>query len=116
MKTVIAYAAIGAAMLGATFVFPARAVATAILVFAAVVWWVFVIWYAARSKWHKNPYGRNTMGTALGLATLLSVFSASAMFPRYGYYEVIWVLVFLNLAILGVEHTYYMERAQRHGK
>ena len=113
MKTLLAYFAIAGAMLGASLIFSDRTVSLAALFGATAVWWVFVIWYAMRSKWHKNPYGRNTMGTAVGLAALLTVFSTSVLFQRYEGYEVIWGLVFLNLLILGAEHTYYMEKAQR---
>lgn len=50
-----------------------------LLVGTAVVWWAFCIAYYLRSKWWKNPYGRNTMsvGAAVaGLHTMLAVYVA----------------------------------------
>jgi len=113
MRMLGAYVAVTAVVLASMLMFTPRTVSTTILLAATATWWVFVAWYAVRSRWHKNPYGRNTMGTGLGLALLLTVFSTSVIFKRYEGYEVVWALVFLNLAILGIEHTYYMEHTQR---
>ena len=113
MKTIARYISVLLLLASVLTFVPTRTMSTVLLVSAALTWWVFVAWYAIRSNWHHNPYGRNTMGTALGIAVILTVFSATALFPHYDNYELVWALAALNLMMLGIEHTYYMERAQR---
>jgi len=90
-----------------------RTIGVFTLIFATLAWTWFVTWYAIRSKWWKNPYGRNTMGTSAGILALLLVFSAQVIFKRYPGYEIVWSIVFLNLGVLGIQRTFYMEKAQR---
>jgi len=101
------------ALVVALLVFPGRTVAIVTLGVATAVWGTFIVWYHIRSKWWKNPYGRNLMGTAGGLFCVLALFFAGTLFQRYPGYMIAWAVVFTNLALLGIHRTYYMEMTQR---
>lgn len=103
------------AAMASMFVFPARSVAVASLATANLAWLVFCLWYTIRAKWWKHQYGWNMMGVAFWLCVVLSLFSAGILFGQYPHYEVVWAAAFINLTVLGVQRTYYMEMAQRHG-
>lgn len=97
----------------ALIVAPSRTVGLGALVVATIVWWVFVAWYTVRSRWWRTKYGRSVAGLGTGIAVLLTVFIAAILFGKYPGYELVWTLVFLNVAVLGIQHTYYMEKVQQ---
>ena len=109
MKYILATALITALMA----LFPVETVGLIVLLCSTVVWGTFTVWYSLRARWWRNPYGRNTMGTSVGIFALLLAFCAELLYGRFPGDQVLWTLVFLNLGIMAVHRTYHMEKVQR---
>lgn len=80
---------------------------------ALAAWIGFVVWYNIRSKWWKNPYGRNTMGISFGIVLVLALVLTRSLYGYYDNYEVLWTYIMLYLGVLGLHRTYHMDKAQR---
>lgn len=88
--------------------------AVTILMYAALTaWLVFVAWYWIRARWWESPTGRNVMGVAMGVASLLALIAANRTWPDYWLRPAFQTLVYGALIILGIQRTWQMEREQR---
>lgn len=86
------------------------------LVLTAVVWWVFCAAYQLRSKWWKNPYGRNLMSVGAAIASLHTMLIVYVVLDRW----TPWLTGVASVLLLWSTYAasrriVLMDRAQRHG-
>lgn len=86
---------------------------TVLMYGATLAWAVFIAWYALRARWWESPAGRNIMGVAVAIFTLLVLISAQTTWPGYWLRPYAQIVVFGALIALAVQRTAQMERAQR---
>ena len=89
---------------------------TIILVLTALVWWTFCIAYQLRSKWWKNPYGRNLMSVGAATASLHTMLVAYVVIDRWTPWLTVVASVLLAWSTYAaVRRVILMDKAQRHG-
>lgn len=89
---------------------------TVILVLTALVWWTFCVAYHLRSKWWKNPYGRNLMSVGAAIASLHTVLVAYVVLDKWHYYlTLVATFILLWSTYAAIRRIVLMDRAQRHG-
>jgi hypothetical protein len=89
---------------------------TVILVLTTLVWWTFCIAYHLRSKWWKNPYGRNLMSVGAAIASLHTMLVAYVAVDRWNsLFTVLSTVLLLWSLYAAVRRIILMDRAQRHG-
>lgn len=89
---------------------------TLLVILTASVWWAFCIAYHLRSKWWKNPYGRNLMSVGAAIAALHTLLAFYALSDRWTptLTLVATALLLWSLYSAG-RRIYLMDCAQRHG-
>lgn len=83
---------------------------------AAIVWWGFVSWYTLRSKWWKNPYGRNLAGVGIDIAAMWTLAWSLVTFGWQYWMIWAWMAVAVHNIYMGAKRTYYAEMAQRESR
>lgn len=73
----------------------------------------FSTWYGLRASWWRSPEGRNIMGVSLAVAAVLVLIVLQQFFPDYPGRRVVQVVVYTTVALLFVQRTVQLERAQR---
>lgn len=74
---------------------------------------VFATWYGVRAAWWRSPEGRNIMGVSVAVAAVLVLIVLQQFFPDYPGRRVVQVVVYTTVALLFVQRTVQLERAQR---
>lgn len=86
-----------------------------LLVCTAIVWWTFCLAYHLRSKWWKNPYGRNLMSVGAIVACLHTMLVAYIVVDQWTPWLTSTASVLLLWSLYAaVRRIILMDRAQRH--
>lgn len=84
-----------------------------VLVLTTLVWWNFCLAYHVRSKWWRNPYGRNMMSVGAAVASLHTVLLAYVVVDRWSdWFTLIVTVLLLWSTYAAVRRVILMDRVQ----